>query len=88
MGKSNGDTRKIIPRVVTVAPAFGILIEDAVEGLRTSAATGFGVYEAGFFWENRLPSAIKNGGTLPSAIKTELGSRFWYKTAENNAPTL
>jgi hypothetical protein len=82
-GSTNG--KMIFPRVVTTNPAIGLLKEDVVQGNLNSALTGVGVWESGFFWENRLPDAVANGGTLASAIKTELGARFAYKTAENNA---
>lgn len=89
VGKAGSTSGKeIYPRVLTSNPAFGLLIEDVIENLRSSGQTGYGVYEGAFVWENRLPDAVANSGTLPSAIKTELGSRFLYKTAENDAETL
>jgi hypothetical protein len=89
MGRAgSAGARKIFPRVVTTNPAIGILIEDVIEGNRASSLSGVALAEGGFVYENRLPDAVANGGTLPSAIKTELGSRFVYKTAENSAPAL
>jgi hypothetical protein len=72
---------KISPRVVTTNPAVGIMATAAVEGEDSAAATGYGIFLGGVFYENLLPD--ESGGTLPSAIKTELnanGTGFAFRT--------
>lgn len=72
---------KISPRVVTTNPAVGLLATAAVEGEEFAAATGYGIFIGGVFYENMLPDAVS--GTLPSAIKTELnanGTGFAFRT--------
>lgn len=89
VGKAGStDGLMIFPRVVTTNPAFGILKEDCVEGNPASSLTGVGVWQSGGFWENRLPDAVKNGGSLPAGIKSELGVTFKWKNAGNNATAL
>ncbi len=86
LGSPSG--KEVYPSVRTSNPAFAIAKEDIVEGSRISGRSGHGFYEGGNFLENRLPEAVANAGTLPSAIKTELGPLFIFnKKAENNAPT-
>lgn len=85
---STGD-RKVFPRVASTNPAYGILETDAVQSDGSDASTGYSLLRGGVLYENRLPDAIANGGSLPSAFKTELVSSKSYfqfiATAENNA---
>ena len=50
--------------------ATGILATDAVEGDRSAALSGYGVYVGGVVYENLLPDSA--GSTLNSTYKTEL----------------
>jgi hypothetical protein len=79
---------KISPRVVTTNPAVGLLATAAVEGEDSAAATGYGIFIGGVFFENLLPDAA--GGppkTLDADIKTELeenGTGFAWRTYSDN----
>lgn len=76
---------KISPRVVTTNPAVGIMATAAVEDEPFAAATGYGIFLGGVFYENLLPDA--SAGTLASAIKTELnanGTGFAFRTYTDN----
>jgi hypothetical protein len=76
----------VSPRVDTTNPATGILESDAKEGDRgPDALTGYGIIRGGGIYENLLPDAT--GGppkTIASAIKTELGERFYWETYEDD----
>jgi hypothetical protein len=74
-------TGKIVPSSLGSAglSAYGVLATNADENSPTDAATGYGVYTSGSFYENLLPDNDK--GTppqIPSAYKTELLARGGY----------
>jgi hypothetical protein len=76
---------KISPRVVTTNPAVALLATSAVEGEESAAATGYGVFLGGVFFENLLPDAVD--GELDPDIKTELeenGTGFAWRTYSDN----
>jgi hypothetical protein len=79
---------KVSPRVVTTNPAVGLLATAAVEGEDSAAATGYGMFVGGAFYENLLPDAT--GGppkTLDADIKTELeenGTGWVWRTYSDN----
>lgn len=84
---------KVIPRsgvtsgMGTTYLAWGVLEADAIENSRTAGLTGQSVLFGGIFYENMLPDAIDNGGTLVSGWKTELaatGGSFIWRTAVDN----
>lgn len=78
---------KISPRVVTTNPAVGLLATAAVEGEDFAAATGYGIFIGGVFYENLLPDATGSPKTLPSAVKTELnanGTGFAFRAYSDN----
>jgi hypothetical protein len=63
---------KISPRVADTNPAVALLATTAVEGDESAAATGYGVFLGGIFYENLLPDATGSPKTLPADIKAEL----------------
>ena len=65
---------KVSPRVALTNPAIGFLATAAVEGESFAAATGYGLFLGGVFFENLLPDATGTPKTLASAIKTELNA--------------
>lgn len=79
---------KVSPRVADTNPAVGLLATTAIEGEDSAAATGYGLFIGGPFYENLLPDAT--GGppkTLPADIKAELaeaGTGFAWRTYSDN----
>lgn len=65
---------KISPRVVTTNPAMGILATTAIEGDRSAALGGYGVYVGGVVYEALLPDSSGSPKVLAAAIKTEFGT--------------
>lgn len=66
---------KISPRVATTNPAIGLLQTAAIEDEETAAATGYGIFRGGVFYENLLPDAT--GGPpkrLAAAVVSELNA--------------
>jgi hypothetical protein len=67
--------------------ADAIIETDASSDSRVASLTGYGRIRAGSLFENRLPDAINNGGTLPSGYKTELAANagsFIYNTSHDS----
>lgn len=82
-------TKKMIPRGDRPAAeeADAILETDAISDSRTASLTGYGRIRGGNLFENLLPDAIDNGGTLPSGYKTELATnagQFIYNTSHDS----
>jgi|SRR5919205_1219171 hypothetical protein len=72
---------KISPRVADTNPAVALLATTAIEDEDSAAASGYGVFLGGVFYENMLPDA--SGGVLPADIKAELaeaGTGFAWRT--------
>ena len=82
-------TKKMIPRGDRPGSeeADAILETDASSDSRTASLTGYGRIRGANLFENLLPDAIANGGTLPSAYKTELAAnagQFIYNTSHDS----
>lgn len=79
-------TGKIFPRADVgggTETCYGFAETDITENVPTDAETGFGVIRGGNLFENMLPDAIANGGTLPAGYKTELkanDAQFMFDT--------
>lgn len=75
---------KVSPRAADTNPAVALLATTAIEDEDSVAASGYGVFLGGVFYENLLPDAT--GGppkTLPADIKAELaeaGTGFAWRT--------
>lgn len=81
--------RKIIPMALhpDTYSATGeamVLLTKAKNDSRTDALTGYGVTFGGILYENLMPDAIKNGGTLISGWKTKLGVRYVWKKSRDS----
>lgn len=82
-------TKKMIPRSDRPASeeADALIETDAISDSRTASATGYGRIRGANVFENVLPDAIANGGTLPSGYKTELAANagtFIYNTSHDS----
>lgn len=82
-------TKKMIPRgdrpAAEEADAF--LETDASSDSKAASLTGYGRIRGGNLFENLLPDAIANGGTLPSEYKTELAAnagQFIYNVSHDS----
>jgi len=82
-------SKKMVPRGDHPGsePADAILETDASSDSRTASLTGYGRIRGANLFENLLPDAIANGGTLPSAYKTELAANagtFVYNVSHDS----
>lgn len=81
---------RVVPSALNTSAvtAIGILETDAEEDSRTDAATGYGLLQGGYFYENLLPEADTNTpSVINSTWKTELLARggFWqFKQYSDN----
>lgn len=76
---------KVYPRIneTGAKTAYGFLETDAQENSPTDAETGYGVIRGGSLFENQLPDARANGGSLSGTWKTELkanDAQFMFDT--------
>jgi hypothetical protein len=79
-----GTNNKIVPLSIhtdglSATGQVMVLLTDAKNDSKTDSLTGYGVTFAGVFYEQRMPDAIENGGTMPTGWKTFLGSRYVWK---------
>lgn len=75
------DGNRMVPRSGT-SPAKYLLVGTAIEDHRAHAATGYGRFLGGRFYENLLPSFADAAW---ATIKTELGAAFRFTPYANDA---
>jgi hypothetical protein len=82
-------SRKLVPRAVRPGAEVAecVLLTDAKDDSKTDSLTGYGVTYGGVLYENRMPDAVVATGLIPTAFKTELGSRFVWKVSTDSRST-